>query len=56
MNDSAVIKVLVDLGLAKEQPLTPEQERMFQLAVDPEERYLQSIADLFADNNTETKQ
>jgi len=45
--DLEVIKALTELGLRKEVPLTPEQERMLQLALDPNEQYLEDLLKIF---------
>lgn len=45
--DSAVEKALVELGLKQPPDLTPEQEEMFQRALDPEKQYLYDIEQLF---------
>jgi hypothetical protein len=49
--DAAVIKALAELGLRKEAPLSPEQERMLQVALDPNEQYLEDLLKIF--NRTE---
>lgn len=38
-----LLKTLTDLGLRKEIPLTPEQESLFNQAVDPHEQYLSQL-------------
>jgi hypothetical protein len=48
--DAAAIKALAELGLRNEVPLTPEQERMLQIALDPNEQYLEDLFKIF---NTE---
>lgn len=45
--DAAVIKVLSDISIEKEQILSPEQEEMLSRALDPEKDFLASIEDLF---------
>lgn len=45
--DAATLKVLADLGLSKEQPLTPEQEELLKGAIDPTEELLQDIKNVF---------
>ncbi len=41
--DAAVVRILTDLGLRKEEPLTPEQEETLKQASDPEEKYYADI-------------
>ena len=41
--DAHVQKILAELGFTEEPQLTPEQEEMFRLALDPEE---QELADM----------
>lgn len=38
--DAAIIKVLSDIGYADEPELTPEQEKQFERAIDPEKQFL----------------
>lgn len=45
--DAVVIKTLSELGLRKEVPLTPEQEKMLQIALDPNEQYLEDLLKIF---------
>ncbi len=45
--DATVIKALSELGIRKEAPLTPEQERLLQLALDPNEQYLEDLLKIF---------
>ncbi len=45
--DLEVIKALAELGLRKEAPLTLEQEKMLQLALDPNEQYLEDLLKIF---------
>ncbi len=45
--DAAVIKALTELGLRKEEPLTPEQEMLLKRAVDPEEEFLAQVQQIF---------
>jgi hypothetical protein len=45
--DAAVIKALAELGLHKEEPLTPEQESLLKRAVDPEEEFLHQVQQIF---------
>jgi len=45
--DATVIKVLADLELRDPPELDPEQERLLQLALDPEEKFLDDVERLF---------
>lgn len=45
--NSAVQKALAELGLREQPVLTPEQEEQLTLALDPEQRRLQDIMDVF---------
>lgn len=45
--DAAAIKALAELGLRKETPLTPEQERMLQVALDPNEQFYDAVLRIF---------
>lgn len=45
--DAAVIKALAELGLRKEEPLSPEQETLLKRAVDPEEEFLHQVQQIF---------
>ena len=45
--DAAVIKVLSELGFTNDDPLTPEQEQLLKLALDPEEKFLDDVKHLF---------
>ncbi len=45
--DAEVYKALVELGLYKEIPLTPDQEMLFKRAVDPEEEFLHQVQQIF---------
>ncbi len=51
--DATIIKALAELGLHKEHPLTPEQEKLFQRAINPEEDFLQSVEELFHVNESD---
>lgn len=46
--DAAIIKVLSDIGYADEPELTPEQEKQFERATDPEKQYLYDVEQLFS--------
>jgi len=48
--DAAVVRILTDLGLRKEEPLTPEQEESLKQASDPEEKYYADIVRVFGDS------
>lgn len=48
--DAATLKVLADLGLSKENPLTPEQERLIKGVLDPTEGLLQDVRRIFQRN------
>lgn len=45
--DAAVIKALAELGLRQEIPLSPEQEKLLQQALDPHAQYLEDIIKVF---------
>lgn len=45
--DATVIKVLADLELRDPPELDPEQERLLQLALDPDEQFLDDVERLF---------
>jgi len=45
--DAAIIKVLSDIGYADEPELTPEQEKQFSRALDPEKQFLHDVEKLF---------
>lgn len=45
--DAAVIKVLAELGLKDQPQLTPEEEELLQVALDPEEMRLYNIKQIF---------
>lgn len=45
--DAAVIKSLAELGLRKEEPLTPEQEQLLKQALDPQEQFYAEIIRIF---------
>lgn len=45
--DAAAIKALAELGLRKEVPLTPEQEKMLQIALDPNEQFYDAVLKIF---------
>lgn len=45
--DSAIIKALSDAGLRKEPELTPDQEEMLRIALDPELQFLDDVERLF---------
>ncbi len=45
--DAAVIKALSELGLRKEDALTPEQEQLLKQALDPHEQYLTDLLKIF---------
>lgn len=49
--DAAVIKTLAELGLRKEEPLTPEQEQLLKRALDPYEEFLAQVEQLFCEQN-----
>ena len=46
-NDSIIIKTLTDLELRDSPTLTPEQEEMLRLALNPEEQFLTNVEKLF---------
>lgn len=45
--DAAVIKALSELGLRKEAPLSPEQEKLLKNALDPNEQFYDAIIRIF---------
>ena len=45
--DAHVQKILAELGLKQEPELTPEQEELFRIALDPEEQFLHNVKKLF---------
>lgn len=45
--DAIVIKTLAELGLHKEVPLTSQQQKLFNRAIDPEEEFLAQVEELF---------
>ena len=45
--DASVIKVLADLNLSDKTELTPEQEELLKLAMDPDEQFLHDVETLF---------
>ena len=44
---ATIIKVLADLELRDPPELDPEQERLLQLAIDPDEQFLDDVERLF---------
>lgn len=53
--EASILKVLADLGLHKEEPLTVDQERQVQLALDPEEKYYDDLIKLFSPKSDDSK-
>jgi len=51
-NDATVIKILTELGLRKEVPLTEEQEYELRYATDEEFRFNENIKRVFAQPHT----
>ena len=45
--DPAIIKALTDINLHTEPELTPEQEELLRLALNPEEQFLNDVERLF---------
>ena len=45
--DHAIIKALADINLRPEPELTPEQEDMLRLALNPEEQFLNDVERIF---------
>jgi len=45
--DAHVVKILNDLGIKEEVPLTPEQEDMLNRALDPEVEFAHAVEKLF---------
>lgn len=53
--DAAIIKALCDINLHPEPELTQDQEEMLRLALDPEEKFLKDVKDLFTQNQTKNR-
>ena len=45
--DAAIQKALAELGHNVVDQLSPEDEKKFQLALDPEAQFLQDVQDLY---------
>jgi hypothetical protein len=45
--DAAVIKTLAELGAMECKELTPEEEEILRVALDPQEQFYQDIERLF---------
>lgn len=48
--DMHVIKILNDLGLVDEIPLSDDEEYIFKYATDPDFKHAEDIKKLFTDN------